>query len=158
MTISAVRNPSTVTVHVPMRFAIRGGRKMVIAQIPQGSDEAVHEGREGVQAVHELPDVPSTQRSHNALTKALARAHRWRRTIENGEYASITELAQAQKVNQSYACRMLRLTLLAPAIIVDILDGRHGSHLMLKHLMKPLSVRWNEQVDELKIGRVRVDK
>lgn len=51
--------------------------------------------------------------------------------IESGEYGSITELAHAEKVNQSYACRMLRLTLLAPVIVVDILDGRHTSDLTL---------------------------
>ena len=70
---------------------------------------------------------------------------------------SITELAEAMKVNKSYACRMLRLTLLAPAIIADILDGRHSADLMLKRLMKPISVRWDEQVGELRsapgIGR-----
>ena len=52
--------------------------------------------------------------------------------IEGGEYASITELAKAEKVNQSYACRMLRLTLLAPFIVTNILDGRHADALMLR--------------------------
>jgi hypothetical protein len=65
--------------------------------------------------------------------------------IENGECASITEIAKAENVNQSYACRLLRLTLLAPVIIDDILNGRAADY-MLKRLSKPFSVRWDEQL------------
>jgi hypothetical protein len=72
--------------------------------------------------------------------------------IEKGEFASVTELAKAKKVNQSYAYRVLRLTYLAPAVIVDLLNGRH-SHLMLKQLMKPLPVTWSTQLKMLNIHR-----
>ncbi|HEY6621166.1 MAG TPA: hypothetical protein VIY68_16590 [Steroidobacteraceae bacterium] len=82
----------------------------------------------------------------SVLLKALAKGHRWQRKIENGDYASITELAKAEDVNQSYACRILRLTLLAPSIVVKILNDRQNSDLMLKRLMKPLPVRWDEQL------------
>jgi hypothetical protein len=67
------------------------------------------------------------------------------RLIESGDCPSITELAKAEGVNQSYACRILRLSLLAPSIVTAILDGRHDSDVMLKQLMKPLPVRWEEQ-------------
>jgi hypothetical protein len=122
---------STITVHVPMAFTVRGGRKTIIS---------------------ELLKTPPLPRIDNASLKALARAHRWRRMIESGEYASITELAKAEKVNQSYACRMLRLTLLAPSTVTNILDGRYTTALMLKQLMKPLPVRWDEQLASLKIS------
>jgi hypothetical protein len=72
--------------------------------------------------------------------------------IESGEYASITELAKAEKVNQSYACRMLRLTLLAPSIVTNVLDGRHADSLMLRQIMKPLPIRWDEQLAALRIS------
>jgi hypothetical protein len=122
---------TTITVHVPMTFTIRGGRKTILS-------DAV--------------PAPPQLRIDNALLKALARAHRWRRLIESGAYASITELAKAEGVNQSYACRVLRLSLLAPSIVTAILDGRHDSDVMLKKLMKPLSVRWDEQTATLKLG------
>ena len=120
---------TTITVHVPMTFAIRGGRKTILS-------DAV--------------PAPPQPRIDNALLKALARAHRWRRMIEIGKYASITELAKAEGVNQSYACRMLRLSLLAPSIVTTILDGQQNSDVMLKQVMKPLPVRWDEQLVELK--------
>ena len=90
----------------------------------------------------------------NPLLKALARARRWRRQIESGEYASITELAKAERVNESYACRLLRLTLLSPAIVTDILDGRQNSGLTLKELMRPLSIRWDKQLAALNGGKI----
>lgn len=84
-------------------------------------------------------------RTENALLKALARARRWQRMIENGEYASITELARAQNINESYACRILRLTLLAPSIVTDVLNGHRAPELMLERVLKKLPVRWDEQ-------------
>jgi len=113
-----------------MTFTVRGGRKTIISEIVQ---------------------APPQPRIDNALLKALARAHRWRRMIENGEYASITELSKAEGVNQSYACRLLRLTLLAPTVITDILNGRRTSDLMLERLMKPLPAPWDEQTKALRI-------
>jgi len=56
----------------------------------------------------------SARASTPALINALARAHRWKRLIESGRFASLTELAEAEKINR-YLCRILRLTLLAPA-------------------------------------------
>jgi hypothetical protein len=118
-------------VHVPMKFTMRGGRKTILS-------DAV--------------PAPPQPRIDNALLKALARAHRWRRMIESGDYTSITDLAKAEGVNQSYACRILRLSLLAPSIVTTILNGRHDSDVMLKQLMKPLPVRWDEQVVAVKIS------
>ena len=127
----ATTDQTTITVHVPMTFTIRGGRKTILS-------DAV--------------PAPPRPRIDNALLKALARAHRWRRMIESNEHASITELAKVDGVNQSYACRILRLSLLAPSIVTAILDGQHDSDVMLKQLMKPLPVRWDEQNAMLKIG------
>lgn len=147
MTVPAVKSASTVTVHVPMTFAIRGGRKTIISKEIHGASEGVHASHEEARAEHKL--MRRRPQTENALLKALARAHRWRHKIEGGECASISELAKAEKTNQSYACRLLRLTLLSPPIVAIILDGRHD--LMLKDLMRPLPVRWLEQMKAFKI-------
>ena len=85
--------PTTIKVHVPIDFAIRGGRKLIIGHTPQ---------------------IPSRPRMDNALIKAIARAYSWQAMIESGDYASIAELAEAKSINSSYASRIFRLTLLAP--------------------------------------------
>lgn len=116
--------PKTITVNIPIHFERRGGRKTVISPVRY---------------------APLPPKHDNALIKALARAHRWRRMIESVEYPSITELAKAEKVNQSYACRLLRLTLLAPHIVEAILNGAQQNALQLDQLLHPLPVEWSSQ-------------
>ena len=126
----------TITVHVPMRFAIRGGRKTIVSEIEQNELQL---------------------RTENALLKALAKAYRWRQQIENGEYASITELANAQRINESYACRLLRLTFLAPEIVVEILNGAPDDALSMSRLMKPFPVEWATQRSIFRPSRLTIN-
>jgi hypothetical protein len=95
----------TITIRVPLTLKKRGGRKLIITP---GGREAKGKA--------ETPGDPS-------LVKALARAFRWRGMLETGAFATIQELAAAEKINPSYVSRMLRLTLLAPEMIEAMLDG-----------------------------------
>ena len=117
----------TLTVRIPLRLRKRGGRKLMV--VPEGTTTW----------------APQRARIDDAMVKAIARAHRWRRLLESGEYASITELAAAEKINHSYVCRILRLTLLAPDIVEAILDGRHTAEVTLATLMESFPVGWQEQ-------------
>ena len=82
----------------------------------------------------------------STLVKALARAFRWRRMLEAGRYGTIDEIAAAEKINDSYVSRLLRLTLLAPNIVEGILDGRQPGGLTLPGLMEPFPVEWERQL------------
>ena len=62
----------------------------------------------------------------NALIRALARALRWIRLLEEGRYRSAAEIAEVDGVTRSFVNRLLRLTLLAPDIVEAILDGRQA--------------------------------
>ena len=73
------------------------------------------------------------------------RAHRWRELLETGQHRTAADLAKAEKANDSYLSRVLRLTLLAPDIIEAILDGRQPRSLELSELMRPLPSNWEEQ-------------
>jgi hypothetical protein len=59
--------------------------------------------------------------------------------LENGTYATIAEIAAAEKINESYVGRVLRLTLLAPNSVEAILNGRQPTRLQLDTLMKWLT-------------------
>lgn len=124
VTISKDRR--TVTVRVPLTIKKHGGRKLVIA--PDGA-----------------PWSPPRARIDNTMVKAIARAHRWKRLLESGQYVSVADLAATEKINQSYVCRVLRLTLLAPVIADAILDGRQPPELQMDVLLKPFPVEWTEQ-------------
>jgi hypothetical protein len=83
---------------------------------------------------------PVTRHIDNAMVKAIARAFRWREMLENGTYATIAEIADAEKICETYVGRVLRLTLLAPDIVEAILGGRQPSGLQLDDLMKRFPV------------------
>lgn len=82
---------------------------------------------------------------HNTLLKALARAFRWRELIETGTHATVHDLAKAEKINPSYASRILRLTLLAPEVVEAILDRRTAPETTLASLLKPFPIEWAAQ-------------
>jgi hypothetical protein len=79
------------------------------------------------------------------MVKALARAFRWRRLLDDGRYASISEIATAEKIDRGYVGSILRLTLLAPDIVEMILDGRQPEGLGLPALLEPFPVEWGQQ-------------
>jgi hypothetical protein len=73
---------------------------------------------------------------YDAMVKAIARAFRWREQLENGTHSTIAEIAAAEKINESYVGRVLRLTLLAPDIVDAILTGRQPAEMTLAVLMR----------------------
>jgi len=88
--------------------------------------------------------VPSYKpQPDGTLVKALARAWRWQRMLDEARFASVRELAEAERVGHSYVGRILRLTLLAPDIVEHILGGRRTPE--LAHLMQPFPVEWEKQ-------------
>jgi len=58
--------------------------------------------------------------------------------LESGEYATLAELADAERISRSYVCRVMRRMLLAPDIIERILDGRPTAG--LEPFLKPFPV------------------
>ncbi|MBX9752387.1 MAG: hypothetical protein K5Q68_22555 [Roseococcus sp.] len=122
-----------VTVTVPLTIRRRGGRKQII-----GPDGAAPRGGDA------MADVAAT-RGDPALVKALARAFRWRRMLEEGRHSSIRELATTEGVDRAYIGRALRLTLLAPDLVEAILDGREADGTGLPELFCSLPDSWTEQ-------------
>lgn len=85
------------------------------------------------------------RRADGTLVKALARAFRWKRMLESGEFATIADLAEHERIAAPYLTRTLRLAFLAPDLVEAILDGRQPSNLSLEMLREPLPTGWSEQ-------------
>ena len=119
--------PDTVTLNVPFRVVKRGGRKEM--QLPEGAAQP--------------------RRTDSSLVKALARAYRWKRMLESGEFATIAELAEREVIAPSYMTRVLRLTLLAPDTVEAILDGRQRPEVTLAQMLEPFPLEWVEQRESL---------
>ena len=65
--------------------------------------------------------------------------------LEANLFASVRDLATAEKINESYLCRVLRLTLLSPVLTEAILNGRLNKDLNLAQLLKSIPVEWDKQ-------------
>jgi hypothetical protein len=120
------QEPAVVTIKVPFAVRKRGGRKLVLA--PDGA-----------------PMPPAAPHVDSTLVKAIARAFRWQKMLETGRYATIREIARAERINPSYVSRVLRLTLLAPATVEAILDGRASAVPTLAEAMGAFWVEWSAQ-------------
>src|SRR5215203_1420148 len=83
--------------------------------------------------------------SGSDLNANQQRAFRYQRLLDEERYASISEMAAAEKIDRGYLGRVLQLTLLAPDIVEAILDGRHAAELGLPKLMRPFPVDWPGQ-------------
>jgi len=118
---------TSITVRVPLAIRRRLGRKTVVTPVRDSGEAA-------------LPT-----RADPALVKALARAFRYQRLLEEGRYASISEMAKAEKIERGYLGTLLRLTLLAPAIVEAILDGRQPVDLGLPRLLGAVPADWSGQ-------------
>lgn len=115
--------PDTMTLHVPFHVVKRGGRKEM--HLPAG--------------------VSQTPKTNSTLVKALARAFRWKRMLESGEFATIAELAEREGIAAPYLTRTMRLSHLSPDLVESILEGRQPRHLTLEVLRQPLPEDWTEQ-------------
>ena len=118
---------ASITVRVPLTIRRRPGRKTVVTPVRDGGEAA-------------LPT-----RADPALVKALARAFRYQRLLDEGRYASISEMAAAERIDRGYLGRILQLTLLAPDIVEAILDGRQSCDLTLPVLLGAVPSVWDEQ-------------
>lgn len=117
--------PETMTLYVRFRIVKRGGRKEM--RLP---DDAVR-----------------SHKADNTLVKALARAFRWKRMLESGEFISSAELAEREGIAPSYLTRVLRLTLLEPDIVEAVLDGTQPPEVTLDRVMREVPQQWKRWVN-----------
>ncbi|MCK8787234.1 hypothetical protein M0638_22940 [Roseomonas sp. NAR14] len=118
---------TSITVRVPLTIRRQPGRKTVVTPVRAGGEAA-------------LPT-----RADPALVKALARAFRYQRLLDEGRYASISEMAAGEKIERGYLGSLLRLTLLAPDIVEALLNGRAAPDLTSPRLTESFPLSWAEQ-------------
>ena len=118
---------SHITVRVPLTIRRRPGRRTMVS-LPFDSEG----GRIATEA-------------DPTLVKALARAFRYQKLLHEGRYASISEMAAAEKIERGYLGTLLRLTLLAPDLVEAILNGRQPEGVTLPRLLEGVPAGWGEQ-------------
>lgn len=124
---------TSITVRVPLKFRRQPGRKTVVMPVPTA-------------------DTAIPTRADPALVKALARAFRYQKLLDEGQYASISEMAAAERIDRGYLGTLLRLTLLAPELVEAFLDGRQAPTVGLPALLDTFPPEWSAQCATLVQG------
>ena len=82
------------------------------------------------------------------MIKTLGKAFYWQRLLDEGKYATTTDLARALKLETGWVAEVLRMANLAPDIVEAILEGTQPRHLNLHTIrgrQESLPREWEEQ-------------
>lgn len=124
---SKINKDGSLTFHVPIVMSRRHGRKFILTPQSVPAPE------------YEKPEL------HDPLIRALGKAFEWKEKLDRGEATSISEIARRENVSLSYAARVLRMTFLAPDIVLAILNGTQPKYLRLMDFLNPFPPDWNAQ-------------
>lgn len=117
--------PSTIRIVIPLKVKHRNGRPRIV---PPAEHDAVEEP---------MPD-PRTLR-------AIARAWDWRRRLERGEAATLSDIANTERVNTSFVSRFVRLAYLSPYVLEQLIIHRRPCAVALDQLAAAALKPWAEQ-------------
>jgi hypothetical protein len=120
-----MNSPATLRVVIPLKLRRRNGRPRIVPPADLDQTEA-------------LAADPRTLR-------ALARAWDWRRRLERGEVATLSDIAAAEKVTLPFVSRFIRLAYLSPAVLDRLLLQRRTSAVPIDRLAAAALLPWAEQ-------------
>jgi len=115
-----------------MTFKRRGGRKELI--VPHTYEPTAGDDSASAPASLNKP-----------LAIAVALGHRWLKLLMAGKFASVSELAEALRMHPSNVRRNINLTLLAPRLVQQILDGDEPDGAALQRLYHDVPAVWEKQ-------------
>ena len=86
-----------------------------------------------------------SESAHNeSLIQSIVRAHGWMRSLQDGAYGSIEQLAEANGLHPKVVRQALRLAFLSPDVTSAILEGRQPKVLSLAQIPKLLPLSWTK--------------
>ena len=118
---------------IPWTLVKRGIRREIIT--PLDAPQAIT-----VEAAAERTKRKAAQ--HTPLVRALELAHYWQRLLDDGKFRSITDIAALEKIDVTQARRLLRLTLLAPAVVEGLLADADVAINLESVLRRVMPVDW----------------
>jgi len=116
--------PTTMRVFIPLTIRKRNGRPKIVPPADL---------------------VPDTGVVDPHVLKAVAKAWSWRRKLDNGEAATIQDIAEAEGISDRYVGRMLRLAYLAPTMLEKLLVGRVSPAVSIKDIAAAAELPWAGQ-------------
>ena len=128
---------------VPWTLVKRGLKKQVITPL-DAPQEFLDESRRERLMKAAAQDTP--------LMRALGLAHHWQRLMDEGRFASITEIAEAEGLDLGRASRIARLAQLAPSIVEACATGAAAGVTLESVSRRAIPQRWDEQRERLRLA------
>ena len=100
---------------IPWTLVKRGMKKEIIT--PIDAPEAFT-----VEAAEERQRKKAEQ--HPPVLRALGLAYYWQSLLDEGKFASLTEIAKAEGIDRAYVSRVFKLTRVSPMIVDRALSGK----------------------------------
>ena len=129
MTTIETTDDGNIVIHVQMALRHFSGRKKIIFPDDTFDPTQIHLRDNGDRAV----------------LVALARAHHWKKLMDEGKCKSSFDIATKLVVDAGYVRKILRLNDLSPKIVQRFLNGTEPNGLSQKKLMQSLPYSWEEQ-------------
>ena len=128
---------------LPWTLVRRGLKKQVITPLdaPQEFQDEARRERLMKAATQDTP-----------LMRALGLAHHWQRLMDEGRFASITEIAEAEGFDLGRASRIARLAQLAPSIVEACATGAAAGVTLESVSRRAIPQRWDEQRERLRLA------
>ena len=121
---------------IPWTLVKRGIRREIIT--PLDAPQAFT-----VEAAAERTNHKAAQKT--PLIRALGLSHYWQRLLDEGKFRSITDIAAAEGIDVTQARRVLRLTLLAPAVVEPLLANPDVAVNLESVLRRVMPLDWQAQ-------------
>ena len=121
---------------IPWTLVKRGIRREIITPLdaPQAFTVEAEAERTKRKAAQNTP-----------LIRALGLAHFWQRLLDEGRAKTIADIAAAESIDVTQARRVLRLTLLAPAVVAQLLVETDMSINLEAVLRRVMPLNWQAQ-------------
>jgi hypothetical protein len=93
--------------------------------------------------------LPGSHGQDPHVLRAIARAWKWRRQLEEGEALTLRDIAVAEMLSEAYVGRTLRLAYLAPQVLEALVVKRRPPAISINEMVEVAKLPWGEQVGRL---------
>jgi hypothetical protein len=122
-----ITGDETINIFIPLEIKKRGGTAMVVMPKNANADD-------------------SQKYFDEKMIKSIARAHKWKIMLDEGQVVSLAQIAEKENVGSSYVSRIFNLNFLSPKIVERILNGTQPRTLKLQDIViKEMPDLWQEQ-------------
>lgn len=137
------------------RVVIRANRITITLKADSAPIElrwAVPQGKRDLAQIEQGPTRNDRRAPDPQLVQALVRAHMWLKSLSDGTYVSIDDLARAAHLHPKVIRNRIRLAFLAPDVTRGILQGAQRASMTMGELTELGALSWREQGRSLRAG------